>query len=149
MSRSLSHGNLMHTVTAPEAYARWHTLSAVVCCGWHTAQEEMDPSGPAFSMVATKRGGFWGHRLQQRCHTLMGDTGEEELYSMHTAGGVAPMINGVCTQSCLRNAALLKEALAPPPEPTPPPAPTPPSSSKKGKKTKKAKGKRKRTQEEL
>jgi len=112
----------------------------------------MDPAGPAFSMVATKRGGFWGHRLQQRCHTLMGDNGEEELYSWHTAGGFAPMINGVCKKACEGNAGLLKEALAPPPEPepTPPPAPPPPSSSsKKRKKGKKGKGTKKRTREEL
>jgi hypothetical protein len=99
----------------------------------------MDPAGPLFSMVATKRGGLWGHRLQQRCHTIMGDVGEDELYALyHGAGAEEGLVAGVCGKACRGNAVLLGAALAPVPLSTPTPQPaTPSKNSKKSKKSKK------------
>lgn len=45
-------------------------------------QEELTPDGPLISMVATKKGGYWAHRLGQRCHAYLGELGEEELYEV-------------------------------------------------------------------
>eukprot|EP00241_Pyramimonas_parkeae_P012086 CAMPEP_0114254728 /NCGR_PEP_ID=MMETSP0058-20121206/17160_1 /TAXON_ID=36894 /ORGANISM="Pyramimonas parkeae, CCMP726" /LENGTH=188 /DNA_ID=CAMNT_0001369019 /DNA_START=325 /DNA_END=891 /DNA_ORIENTATION=+ len=63
-------------------------------------EEELTPDGPLISMVATKKGGYWAHRLGQRCHAYLGELGEEELYEMHIHG---IMGDRMCKDTCARS----------------------------------------------
>eukprot|EP00238_Polyblepharides_amylifera_P004610 CAMPEP_0196581226 /NCGR_PEP_ID=MMETSP1081-20130531/33016_1 /TAXON_ID=36882 /ORGANISM="Pyramimonas amylifera, Strain CCMP720" /LENGTH=253 /DNA_ID=CAMNT_0041901369 /DNA_START=23 /DNA_END=784 /DNA_ORIENTATION=+ len=106
--------------------------------GLTVLQEDFgDPSGaPMFQMVATKKGGYWGHRLQQRCHALLGDEGEDEIFQtfIDKARALSHFLcNKMCTEEELENITKFEDKEEQPGEPKA----EPPKNKKKHSKKKK------------
>eukprot|EP00242_Pyramimonas_sp_CCMP2087_P002249 CAMPEP_0198230730 /NCGR_PEP_ID=MMETSP1445-20131203/114823_1 /TAXON_ID=36898 /ORGANISM="Pyramimonas sp., Strain CCMP2087" /LENGTH=210 /DNA_ID=CAMNT_0043911297 /DNA_START=689 /DNA_END=1321 /DNA_ORIENTATION=- len=63
-------------------------------------EEPMISDGPMVMMSGTKYGGFWSHRLTQRCRGLLGEIGEDELYKMHNSSSEEGLFVEACRAAC-------------------------------------------------
>ncbi|KAK3274977.1 hypothetical protein CYMTET_16870 [Cymbomonas tetramitiformis] len=70
-------------------------------------RDPLGPDAPAVSLLTTRKGGYWSHRLYEYCNALLGQFGEDEIYEEFeecmgkNEGGSCPSFaNALCNKAC-------------------------------------------------